>query len=373
MIRPLRLKFLAAILGVMLVTFLLLAVFLLTLYLQPVLGARLRGPLEMLTIILWIMVLGTLALVFIVYLLVHRLVLRPMQALLEGSRRVAAGDVSRPVPFEERVDEMGELTRAFNEMMAEVRRFREDAETEVAAHRNRAEAAQKHLIVAERLAALGTLAAGVAHEINNPLSGMMNAARRLRDLPPGDPKAAEYVALIGEGLERIEGTVRRMLRFSRRDIQPQPVDLREVAAGAAGFLRHRLEARRVRFECRIPEDLRVFGDPRELEQVFLNLLGNAADAVAEGGRVEVEGEIVPPGPGRRSARVIVRDDGAGMTPEALEHAFDPFFTTKPEGKGTGLGLSIVHTIITEHGGTVALESEAGKGTTVRIVLPLVEG
>ena len=168
-----------------------------------------------------------------------------------------------------------------------------------------------------------------------------------------------------------------MLLFTPRTAQPKSTDLVEVAKKAVALARHRLDRKNVRIEESYPESglVRLFGDPHELQQVALNLLLNAGDAIPE--RLE-DGRPRPVDRGVVLIRVLsdgehgileVTDDGTGMTPEVQAQCFDFFFTTKPPGEGTGLGLAVVHNIITNHGGRIELESEPGKGTTFRVVIP----
>jgi signal transduction histidine kinase len=239
---------------------------------------------------------------------------------------------------------------------------------EAAAALSRSEA---QLIEADRLAALGTLAAGVAHEINNPLSYvLLNLDLLIRDLDTRRP--AELSARLAEarsGVERVRLIVQDLKSFSRADTERKvPVDVRRVLDStleiAGNEIRHR--ARLVRAFGEIPA---VYADPSRLGQVFLNLLVNAAQAMVEG---EVSRNEIRVSTGTdASGRVIVeiRDTGAGIAREHLGRIFEPFFTTKPPGVGTGLGLSICRNIITALGGEIAVESEVGRGTTFRVALP----
>ena len=241
-------------------------------------------------------------------------------------------------------------------------------------------ALQEQLIVSDKMAAIGTLAAGIAHEINNPLAfvagGLDWLAERIGPLSAalevGDP--AEVREVLGEmrqGVSRIATIVGSLKTFSRRDDEPAigPVQLAQVVK-----LAERIVANEVRhvaqLRIEVPDDLYVRGNETRLMQVFINLLVNAAHAIQAGdhSRNSIEIRLV----GRRggAAEVTVRDTGAGMTPEVLERAFHPFFTTKPASKGTGLGLSVTRTILESSGGDIHMESQPGAGTCVRLTLPL---
>jgi PAS domain S-box-containing protein len=237
---------------------------------------------------------------------------------------------------------------------------------------------QAHLVVADRLASVGTLGAGVAHEINNPLAYMMvnlhlirEGLERLEAQAPAAPIASlqQLVRETAEGAERIATIVRDLKVFARgeQETRLMPVDVRravELACKMAdNVIRHR--ARLVtEFEPVAP----VEASESRLCQVFLNLLLNAAQAIPEESLGEHEIRVVIRSGERGRVVVEVRDTGVGMTPEVLDRIFDPFFTTKPVGVGTGLGLSICHGIIESMGGSIHAESEPGKGSTFRVVL-----
>jgi signal transduction histidine kinase/CheY-like chemotaxis protein len=249
---------------------------------------------------------------------------------------------------------------------------RQQAETLVASRTNELQTAQARLVQAERLAVAGQLAAGVAHEINNPLAFIMGNLDFLREELTGSLNNAHEVWQcfdeIRQGAERIRTIVRDLKTFSRPDDQPnKAIDLEPVIefslTMAANELRHRAEV--VKELGPMP---RVEAHEGRLSQVFLNLLINAAQAIPEGQasqhRVRIVGKAVD-----GWACVEISDTGVGMGPEVLARIFDPFFTTKPIGVGTGLGLSICHGIITSLGGKLEVDSQVGHGTTMRVMLP----
>jgi PAS domain S-box-containing protein len=220
----------------------------------------------------------------------------------------------------------------------------------------------------DRLASLGQLAAGVAHEINTPLANVTLVAESLRrrSTDPWTQGRAETIVAQVDVAARI---VRGLLDFARRS-EPQsvPLDLSEVARESVRFLRGKQSAN-VEVEERYPaEPLAILGDRGQLMQVLTNLLLNSYDALEEvrDGRITVETRR-----NGRSAEVEVRDTGPGIPVEALPHVFDPFFTTKPEGKGTGLGLAICHGIVQAHGGTIDARNLPGGGASLLVSLPLV--
>jgi signal transduction histidine kinase len=323
---------------------------------------------------LWL-VIGGIALVTVVaWALLSRLVVRPLKDLAAAADRMAGGDVAARVVASGQGDEIDRTAKAFNRMAREVGEQQGQLESRVMEALDRIKKAERHLVIAQRLAATGKLASGIAHEINNPLGGLRNAVRALARGDLDRAKTAEYLALVQDGLARLEDTVKKVLAFTPRSIKPRRTDLAEVARKAIALARHRLDRKGIELAETIPEDGRawVFGDPHELQQVALNLILNAADAIPErspgaaGGPGHVEVAVRSEG---ESVVLRVTDDGIGMSPEVQAQAFDLFFTTKEVGEGTGLGLAVVHNIVSNHGGRIEVESAPGQGATFRVVLP----
>jgi PAS domain S-box-containing protein len=237
--------------------------------------------------------------------------------------------------------------------------------------------AESQLVLADRMASVGVLAAGVAHEINNPLAAVMaNVEMALRDLDElSEPVPAEVTTSLRDALEaagRVRQIVRDLRMFSRADDQKrEPVDLRRVIDSTVRMawneIRHR--ARLVVEHGRIPA---VDGNESRLGQVFLNLVMNAAQSIPEGKRDENEIRVVSGVEPSGRVSVSVSDTGAGIPPEAQQRLFTPFFSTKPPGVGTGLGLVICQKILTEVGGEISFTSRVGGGTTFRVTLPVSE-
>lgn len=231
---------------------------------------------------------------------------------------------------------------------------------------------------AERLAAVGQLAAGVAHEIRNPLTAIRSTMQYLlRGLDPEEPRHELVHELLRE-VDRINSTVGGLLSLSRSgELRKSDIDLVEPLGQAVQLLRARAAEQGVEVCCNLGMGaLRVLGDADQLKQVFLNLLLNALQSMPSGGRITVGAAPWPrdersePG-GTRWAQARIEDTGAGIPPEQMRRVFDPFYTTK--GDGTGLGLAICHGIVEQHQGEIQLESEVGKGTAVSVRLPLIEG
>jgi len=309
---------------------------------------------------------GTLLLIVGTYLVLRVLVLRPLEQLAAASRVVAEGGVTKPVPKPQGRSEVARLVDTFNRMAFEVHEYQQHLEERVMDALGRVTAAEKRLVVAQRLSATGTLAAGFAHEINNPLGGILNALRKLQAGHLSEEREGEYYALVLDGLDRIRTIVDRILHFTPSRKEPASIDAAEVCRRAVALAAHRGELRGVEIAVRADQELRVVGDAQELTQAVLNLVLNAIDAIPEGGG-QVTVHCLREGP---EAFLEVTDDGVGMDPVTVRRCVDFFFSTKPEGEGTGLGLAIVQHIVTDHGGTLDIQSEQGAGTTVRIRLPL---
>lgn len=228
---------------------------------------------------------------------------------------------------------------------------------------------QAKLVQAEKLSSIGLLASGVAHEINNPLSGVMSLFKALREQAVSVERRGEYFETIQDGLERIEVTVHGLLDFARqRAPMTTEEDAAEIVSSCVRLLRPLQRKKDLSVENRIaPGSLRVRADRTQLMQAIVNVLMNAIHAVPQGGKIAVEPRTAP---GQVGIRVV--DNGGGIPGELLGKVCDPFFTTKPAGEGTGLGLAITLGIARAHGGDLTIASEQGKGTTVTLWLPAKE-
>jgi signal transduction histidine kinase len=229
---------------------------------------------------------------------------------------------------------------------------------------------QEQLLQSGKMAAVGTLTSGVAHELNNPLNNIGLTLEALLDDFDDLSEEAKRRMLTQAytQVERAGATVRNLLDFTRKGravFARFPVG--RAVETAKRLVSNEARLAGVTWTVAIPDDLpEVRGHPHDLQQVFLNLFLNAIQAMPEGGRLEVKGETVED----VWVRVRVTDDGAGIPPEHLSQIFDPFFTTKGPGMGTGLGLSVSHGIIEQHGGRIEVTSDPGKGTTFSVFLPI---
>ena len=310
---------------------------------------------------------------------VRRLVLRPVREMVKATERIGRGDLLALVPvFQE--DEMGRLASSFNEMADSLAKARAERlellnslERQVEERTEALKAAQAQLIQTEKLASLGQLSASIAHEINNPLAGILTFSKLLiRNVEEGgDPaKLRESILktlrLIERETDRCRGIVRNLLDFARqRPLVLSDVDVNKALDEALSLLNHKIEMQQIVLEKKLGPKVLVSADFGQLRQAFVNILLNACDAMPEGGRLAVSTGFLPDG---KRVEIAFSDTGPGIAPENLGRIFDPFFTTKE--MGTGLGLSVVYGIVQKHGGDMKAESRPGAGTTMRIRLPI---
>ncbi len=235
--------------------------------------------------------------------------------------------------------------------------------------RRQLEESRVQLMQAEKIASLGRLAAGVAHEINNPLAGILIYAELLQRDLQGNAHADPHVEEIINQTLRCQQIVTRLLEFSRQSLGQRTLfDMNEIINRCVHLISHQVLFLNIEIVPELDPDLpQIIGDPGELQQVFTNLLLNAADAMHGQGRITITSH---PDPQAEGVVLTITDTGIGIPPDIRDKIFEPFFTTKPPGKGTGLGLSIVYGVIQRHGGTIEVTSPEGGGTTFTIWLPL---
>ena len=236
---------------------------------------------------------------------------------------------------------------------------------------------EQQMIQSEKMAAIGELAAGVAHEINNPLDGLLNCILRIRRDPLNERQTKEYLGLMEEALRRIETTVGQLLNFSRqRDLALTSVSLNEVVSEVVGLIAYSAEEKGIQIEKHFQKDLDLIrGDKHLLEQVVLNLALNAIGAMPDGGVLtfttgEIEFDALL---GKAAAFIQVADTGIGIPKSVQDRIFDPFYTTKITEKGTGLGLSVSNRIVRQHEGVIEFDSEVEQGSVFTVKLPIRRG
>ena len=293
------------------------------------------------------------------FLLGRRWIVEPVLRIQEHMKLFGAGKIVEPL-LVDGDDELSELAEGLNEMCAALRSEEE-----------RGRAISNQLQHAERLLTVGKLAAGLAHEIGSPLHVISGRARRIMRRHEGDDDSERDAQIIRDQAERISEVTRKLLDFARRDTPARvSVDPSSIAASVVAILEPEAVRRGSRLELEEGSfEEKVELDPRQVEQVLVNLIMNGVDATGDGGVVRVEVRPERDDAGVLGVEFVIEDDGEGIDPADRSHVFDPFFTTKAVGEGTGLGLSVVHGIVQDHGGRVRLESELGGGTTVRVHLP----
>jgi two-component system NtrC family sensor kinase len=287
--------------------------------------------------------------------LVHTIV-KPVRALVSAAGEISAGRRARVQIGSD--DEMGHLSRAFNMMLDALE----------AKERQIAEEMEKQIQQTEKLASVGRLASGIAHEINNPLTGVLTYSDTLLEDLEGTAYADDLRVIKTETL-RCREIVRGVLDFARETtLERVRTNLNQVIGDVLAILEKHVAFQNVRIVRELdPDLLDIYADVNQLKSVVSNLAMNAADAMADGGAITFTTEV---GPDRGAVVMRVRDTGHGITPEDLGKVFDPFFTTKETGKGTGLGLSVTYGIVKRHSGHINITSEVGRGTTVEVRLPL---
>jgi two-component system NtrC family sensor kinase len=317
--------------------------------------------------------------------LLHRLVYVPLRDLENGARKLASGNFDEPIPVRGD-DEFGSLARSSNAMMGALRKSRDELQEWVQALERRVEERTKELKLAEaevargeKLASIGQLAAGIAHELNNPLTGVLTFTTLLRRKMPEGSTDAEDLDLVIRETRRCASIIRRLLDFAREKTPEQKlVDLNALVEETVHFVERSAALQRVEIALALQPGLPpLYADADLIKQVVMNILVNAQQAIEGSGRIDVAtrlherrkiaGSGVPAGP---AVEIAVTDTGCGIPPENLQRIFDPFFTSKEVGKGTGLGLSVSYGIVRSHGGEIAVESKVGEGSTFRIVLPV---
>jgi two-component system NtrC family sensor kinase len=314
--------------------------------------------------------------------LIWAMVHKPVHRLIVGTHRVAAGDLDYKISIESR-DELGKLARSFNRMTAELQRANAEISdwTKTLADRvdkktAELQQAHEHVLRVEKLASIGKLAAIVAHEINNPLAGILIYAKLLLkrlsrngDPPTDTAETRKHLETIAAESARCGEIVKGLLQFARQSKpNAEPNDINEIIQQSVRLVRHKLELTNIRTEIKLDANLhRVVCDSQQIKQALVALLINACEAVDQH-----EGVIAIESRGLSdlgATEIRISDNGIGMDEETKQMVFEPFFTTKEQGKGVGLGLAVVYGIVTAHGGEIEVDSAPGSGTTFVIRLP----
>jgi len=296
--------------------------------------------------------------------LIWTLIRAPVRKLTEGTRAIAKGNLDYTIPLQRR-DEIGELANSFNSMTLELKRTREELGR-----------IQDHLIQMEKMASLGKLCATVAHELNNPLGGILTYARLSQRKLASPNLTAERISSIQQDLSivadetsRCGSVVKNLLLFSKRQIgEFAVVDLHEILDRCTQLVEHHLKLNNIELVKTYQKGkVEVICDRDQIQQALLAILDNAVEAMPHGGTLSI---ITNSNLRKRKLKIQIQDTGSGISPEDLVHIFEPFYTTKKEGKGVGLGLSVCYGIIERHGGKIDVNSVVGQGSTFIIELPL---
>lgn len=293
----------------------------------------------------------------------------PIKEIRKFAERVAGGDFSQTLEVKGS-QEFVSLADALNQMSVKLKDTVSSLELAIQNLHDK----QGQLVEAEKLASLGRIAAGVAHEINNPLAIINEKAGLMQDLlsMSADFEQKQNISSQIEGItgsvNRCRTITHRLLGFARRmDITIEPLNLNEAIQETIEFLKSDILTKSAQLDLNFAEDLpEIRSDKIQLEQVFLNLIKNAVDAVATGGEIAITTSRKDEG----TVQVFISDNGAGIPKDKLNHIFEPFFTTKERGKGTGLGLFVSHAILRKLGSRIQVQSEAGKGTTFTLDIPI---
>ena len=324
----------------------------------------------------------TLISLFIIY-FTRRFLSRPIEKLTAATKAVSHMELDKPIDIADSSEEIGELARSFDVMrdrlrtaLAEINQFTANLETKVEERTQQLKQAHQKLLQSDRLASLGQLSASVAHEINNPISGVLNLSMLLQRMLKDDGVPAErmaefrkYLSQVTSETARVGRIVSDLLAFSRRS-KPQraPADLNRIVRMTLSLVQHKMKLSNVEVETSLNENLPAAPcDPSQIQQVVLNLLLNAAEATQSKNERRVR---VATFSTDGMVRLTVADNGEGIQPENLAKIFHPFFTTKSEGKGVGLGLAVSYGIIEAHGGDIEVRSKVGEGATFTVSLPI---
>jgi len=318
------------------------------------------------------------------------LIIRPIENIVNVTERIAAGDLSHQVPVKSN-NELNRLAVSFNKMTDSLRLYRDEVEMynrtleqKIAERTKELEEAKNQLIQSEKMAAVGELAAGVAHELNNPMGGILGYAqyaleklssKKVSELNENDIESqSRFLTDIEQQARRCKTIVKNLLKFSRTSNKEEFsfFNLNQSLEETLTFVKHQLDMKKINLAMNLDQNLPEFnGNSSQLQQVFTNIMLNAQQAMPNGGQLSIETRFSPPiGEFGGCVEIEFTDSGAGIPQEIVNKIFEPFYTTKEVGKGTGLGLSISYGIVKEHQGDILVKSKVGEGTTFMIVLPL---
>lgn len=306
------------------------------------------------------------------YFLLSRTVVNPIQKLIRLTKEIALGKIDSNDSIETNISEIEKLNSSLFSMYKEIENKKNLLEKNIKKleeANNDLVAAQKQLIASEKLASLGKLSAGVAHEIGNPVSAISGYTELLKT-KRNEEKREEYLDKISDEIERINSIIKTLIDYAKpKEQNVQVSNLNDVIKKAVNIVESQGTLKRIDMNLQLSDEfLNVKIDKNQMVQVFINLVLNAVDALNGEGRIEISSSIE----NENSATVKIKDNGSGIADSEIDKIFDPFYTTKGPRKGTGLGLSICQRIVHEYNGTITAESEVGKGTVFEIIFTCVQ-
>jgi two-component system NtrC family sensor kinase len=311
--------------------------------------------------------------------ILYKIVSKPVSQLTEGIKTVAAGNFHYSVPITSE-DEMGVLANRFNTMIKDLKEahdqrelWTQTLEAEIAKKAEEIQKTHSSMLQTEKLASLGRMAAGIAHEINNPLTGIVTFAHLMKDNFPPDSSESEDLNVIIEQAERCAKIIKNLLTFARATPSEKgEANINDVLSRTIYMVKNQAKFHNIKFTINMEESSFItYGDASQFQQIFLNMMINAADAMNERGTITIATRSTDMN-GKPFVEIEFTDTGSGIKDEDMPKLFEPFYTTKPVDKGTGLGLSVSHGIVKHYGGEIDIESTIGKGTSFFVRLPLIE-
>jgi two-component system, NtrC family, sensor kinase len=329
-------------------------------------------------VVLWFLPLAVLLVTLLLDLLTRRLIHAPIAGIRKTMARARSRELGARAPVA-RNDEIGAVAVGLNEMLVELEGFSVALQERVREATSELRAKNQELVEtyrrvftlrealarADQMAAVGHMAANVAHQVGTPLNLISGYVQMIREEEGPDSRVTRRLEIVEEQIAKVTSIVRTMLDHARRPMPKERTDVADLVRRVADVARPKLDALGVKLALSVADVPRVMADSVQLELALLNLVTNSVDAMPSGGETSIR---VAPAPGG-GVRVEVSDSGTGIAPELLPHIFEPWVTTKEAGRGTGLGLSITRDVVVGHGGTIAVKSAVGEGSTFTVDLP----
>jgi len=315
---------------------------------------------------------------------IHRLVTKPVKQLAQATQKIARGNLDVEIPIKTK-DEIGQLAISFNQMVQDLKKANEklqswssQLERKVEERTEKLRLAREQLIQSEKMASMGVLTSSVAHEINNPLQGILTYIKLMLKVLSGeevDQKRVDqfknYLQLMGNEIERCGDMVKNLLVFSKQTkLNIQETNINNIINNSLQLVENKIKLQNIDVVLNLQEDIPlIYCDIKQIQQTLIAIVINSLEAMPGEGTLRIETRVLED----RQVEILIADTGQGISGENLKKIFDPFFTTKESSKSTGLGLFVSYGIIKEHKGTIKVESELGKGTTFHIKLPTKAG